>query len=174
MHRLKPTVAIFFGIVVVFALNWGGNAARAAAVSGTPAAVHGSSAPSAGSMVLTRKIGNVTVLTNARGFTLYSFGPDTPASSKCNGTCAHFWPPLKGPATAGAGVTGKLAAIKRSDGSMQATYNGRPLYTFVGDTRPGQDQGNNLKLNGGIWHVVSASGTTAPAPGASHSTPGGY
>jgi predicted lipoprotein with Yx(FWY)xxD motif len=174
MRRLKPTVAIFIGIVAVFALNWGGNPARAAAPSGTSAAVHASSTPSASSMVLARKIGRVTVLTNAKGFTLYSFGPDTPTMSKCNGACARYWPPLKGPARAGMGVTGKLSTIKRSDGSTQATYNGRPLYTFIGDTRPGQDKGNNLKLQGGVWHVVSASGTTAPAPSMSHSTSGGY
>jgi predicted lipoprotein with Yx(FWY)xxD motif len=173
MRCLKPAVAAVIGIVAIFALNWAGNPARADAASGTPAAVHAASAPRASSMVLARKIGKVTVLTNAKGFTLYSFGPDTPTRSKCNGSCAHYWPPLKGPVTAGPGVTGKLGTIRRSDGSMQATYNGHPLYTFIGDTKPGQDKGNNLVLSGGIWHVVSVSGMTAPAPSVPHSTPGG-
>jgi predicted lipoprotein with Yx(FWY)xxD motif len=172
MRCFKPAVAAVIGIVAVFALNWGQSPVRAAEASGT-SAVHTSSAPSAGGMVLARKIGKVTVLTNAKGFTLYSFGPDTPARSKCSGSCAHYWPPLKGPATAGRGVTGKLGTIKRSDGSMQATYNGHPLYTFIGDTRPGQAKGNNLVLSGGIWHVVSVSGMTARAPGGPHSTSGG-
>jgi predicted lipoprotein with Yx(FWY)xxD motif len=173
MRCLKLPVAAVIGIVAVFALNWAGNPARAAAASGAPAAVHASAAPRAGSMVLARKIGKVTVLTNAKGFTLYSFGPDTPTRSKCTGACLHYWPPLKGPVTAGPGVTGKLGTIRRSDGSMQATYNGHPLYTFIGDTKPGQDKGNNLILSGGIWHVVPASGMTAPAPSMSHRTSGG-
>jgi predicted lipoprotein with Yx(FWY)xxD motif len=117
-----------------------------------------SSAPAAGSSALkTAKIGGATVVTNAKGFTLYWFVPDTATTSKCNGSCATFWPPVKGPATAGAGVTGKLATIKRSDGSAQATYNGHPLYTYVGDHAPGQATGNGLNVNGGVWHEVTVS-----------------
>jgi predicted lipoprotein with Yx(FWY)xxD motif len=116
------------------------------------------------------------VLTNAKGFTVYSFAPDTATKSNCNGSCAHYWPPVKGPLTAGPGVTGTLATITRSDGSTQATYNGHPLYTYVSDTAPGQDKGNGLNLSGGVWHVVPVSGTAAPA---AHSSPsksksGGY
>jgi len=96
-------------------------------------------------------------VTNAKGFTLYWFVPDTATTSKCNGSCATFWPPVKGPATAGAGVTGKLATIKRADGSAQATYNGHPLYTYVGDHAPGQATGNGLNVNGGVWHEVTVS-----------------
>ena len=81
---------------------------------------------------------------------------------------------MKGPATAGAGVTGKLATITRSDGSMQATYNGRPLYTYVADSAPGQAKGNGLNLNGGVWHEVTASGAAAPAATTSASSGGGY
>src|SRR5689334_14652548 len=65
-------------------------------------------------------IGGVTVLTNSKGFTLYSFAPDTPTASHCNGTCAQNWPPVTGPATA-SGVTGTFGTIKRADGSTQAT-----------------------------------------------------
>ena len=117
-----------------------------------------SSAPAAGSSALkTAKIGGATVVTNAKGFTLYWFVPDTATTSKCNGSCATFWPPVKGPATAGAGVTGKLATIKRADGSAQATYNGHPLYTYAGDHAPGQATGNDLNVNGGVWHEVTVS-----------------
>ena len=85
-------------------------------------------------------------------------------------------PPVTGPATAGTGVTGKLAVITRSDGSKQATYDGHPLYTYVGDTAPGQAKGNGLNLSGGIWHEVTASGAAAPASsaGQSSSSGGGY
>jgi predicted lipoprotein with Yx(FWY)xxD motif len=117
-----------------------------------------SSAPAAGSSALkTAKIGGATVVTNAKGFTLYWFVPDTATTSKCNGSCATFWPPVKGPATAGTGVTGKLATITRADGSVQATYNGHPLYTYVGDHAPGQATGNGLNANGGVWHEVTVS-----------------
>jgi len=55
-------------------------------------------------------------------------------------------------------VPGKLGTIKRSDGTAQATYNGHPLYTYIGDTAPGQARGNNINLNGGLWHEMAASG----------------
>ena len=93
-----------------------------------------------------------------QGFTLYSFAPDTPSRSNCNGTCAGYWPPVTGTPAAGPGVTGKLGTIKRSDGTTQAVYNGHPLYTYIADTAPGQAHGNNLNLNGGLWHEVTVSG----------------
>ena len=139
-----------------------------AASTSSPAAAPSSSAPASGpaasgTALKTAKVGGATVLTNAKGFTLYWFAPDTATSSKCNGSCATFWPPVKGPASAGSGVTGKLGTIKRSDGSTQATYNGHPLYTYVGDHAPGQATGNGLNVNGGVWHEVTASGDAAPA-----------
>ena len=105
---------------------------------------------------------------------MHWFAPDTPTTSKCNGSCGTFWPPVKGPATAGAGVTGKLATITRSDGSVQATYNGHPLYTYSVDSAPGQAKGNGLNLSGGVWHEVTASGAAAPASSKSASSGGGY
>jgi predicted lipoprotein with Yx(FWY)xxD motif len=110
----------------------------------------------------TATISGVTVLTSAKGFTLYSFAPDTPAKSNCNGTCAQNWPPVTGPATA-PGVTGTFGTIKRSDGSAQATFDGHPLYTFAGDTAPGQAKGNGLNAAGGLWHEITTSGTAAAA-----------
>ncbi len=137
------------------------------------AAAPASSAAASSSALKTTKIGGATVLTNAKGFTLYWFAPDTPTMSKCNGSCAAYWPPVKGPATAGTGVTGKLGTITRSDGSMQATYNGHPLYTYVADSAPGQAKGNGLNLNGGVWHEVTVSGAAALAPSGSASAGGG-
>jgi predicted lipoprotein with Yx(FWY)xxD motif len=131
-------------------------------------------APASSSSALkTTTIGGAAVLTNGKGFTLYWFAPDTSTKSNCNGSCATYWPPVKGPATAGTGVTGKLATITRSDGSVQATYNGHPLYTYVGDKAPGQDKGNGLNLSGGLWHDVTVSGAAAPASSASASAGGG-
>lgn len=129
-------------------------------------------AGSGGSALKTTKIGGATVLTNAKGFTLYWFVPDTSTKSNCNGSCIRYWPPVKGPAKAGTGVKGKLGTIKRSDGSLQATYNGHPLYTYVGDSAPGQAKGNGLNLSGGVWHEVTVTGS-APQPMPSHSSSGG-
>ena len=117
----------------------------------------GPAAAGAGSL-RTATAGGATVLTNARGFTLYSFAPDTATTSHCNGSCAAYWPPVIGIPDAGPGVTGRLGTITRTGGATQATYNGHPLYTYVGDTQPGQTSGNNLNLNGGLWHEVTISG----------------
>ena len=106
----------------------------------------------------TASIGGATVLTNAKGLTLYWFVPDTATRSACYGTCAAYWPPVTGPASAGPGVTGALSTITRSDGSVQAAYDGHPLYTYIGDTAPGQANGNGITLNGGLWHEQTASG----------------
>ena len=132
-----------------------------------------STAAAAASTVKTATITGVTVLANSKGFTLYSVAPDTSTTSKCNGTCAQNWPPVQGPVTA-AGVTGKFGTIKRSDGSIQATFDGHPLYTFVGDTAPGQAKGNGLNAAGGLWHEVTTSGTAPAGSSSPGSSGGGY
>ena len=133
-----------------------------------------SPAAAAAGTVTTATIAGVTVLTNSKGFTLYSFAPDTPTTSKCNGTCAQNWPPVTGPVTA-AGIAGTFGTIKRSDDSVQATFDGHPLYTFVGDTAPGQNKGNGLNAAGGLWHEITTSGAAAPAGGSTAAAGGsGY
>ena len=157
-------------------------AAAAAAVvaacssSGIPSGTSsgGSSAHSAAAAagLKTATVGGVTVLTNAKGFTLYAFAPDTSTTSKCNGACAQNWPPVKVPTTA-SGVKGAFATIKRSDGSTQLTFRGHPLYTFVGDKSPGQASGNGINAFGGLWHEAPASGGAAPAGSSSSGSGGG-
>jgi predicted lipoprotein with Yx(FWY)xxD motif len=131
-----------------------GSSSSGGPASATPGADSGTTA--SGSALKTTTISGAAVLTNAQGLTLYWFAPDTVTTSKCNGSCAQIWPPVKGPATAGLSVPGTLSTIARSDDTTQATYDGHPLYTYVGDTRPGQANGNNLNLNGGLWHEVTA------------------
>ena len=131
--------------------------------SGPPSSASASGSAGSGVALKSVTIHSVTVVTNAQGFTLYSFAPDTATASKCTGTCAQIWPPVTGPVTAGQGVTGKLGTITRSDGSKQATYGGHPLYTYTADTSPGQANGNGINVNGGVWHEVTASGQAAPA-----------
>jgi predicted lipoprotein with Yx(FWY)xxD motif len=120
----------------------------------TPKAAPAASATAGKQVLKARQIGGVTVLTSAKGLTLYSFAPDTPAKSACYGSCAAYWPPVPGHAAAGPGVTGRLGTINRTDGSAQATYDGHPLYTYIADSAPGKDSGNNLNLNGGLWRDV--------------------
>ena len=148
-------------------------AALAAGCSAAAAGQHATAGPAtssaSSSAVKTATIGGATVLTNAKGFTVYTFAPDTMTTSKCNGTCAQIWPPVHGPVTGGSGVTGNLGTIKRADGAIQATYNGHPLYTYAADTAPGQAKGNGVNASGGIWHEVTASGAAVPAS----ATPGG-
>ncbi len=134
----------------------GGALADAGGPSGVPAA--GSGSVRAGAGLRSTAIDGLRVLTNAQGHTLYWFSPDTPTKSACNGTCAAYWPPVPGPLTAAAGITGRLGTIKRADGSTQETYDGHPLYTYAGDSAPGQANGNNLDLNGGRWHEMLVSG----------------
>ena len=105
-----------------------------------------------------RTISGQAVLTNSQGLTLYTFAPDKTNKSVCYGDCASYWPPVPGNMSAGPGVTGQIGTIKRTDGSTQATYDGHPLYTYVGDKSPGQDGGNNINLNGGLWKVVPVTG----------------
>jgi predicted lipoprotein with Yx(FWY)xxD motif len=101
-----------------------------------------------------RTISGKALLTNSKGITLYTFAPDGLNKSVCYGDCAAYWPPVPGNMSAGPGVTGKIGTITRTDGTTQATYDGHPLYTYIGDHGPGQDGGNNVNLNGGVWHVV--------------------
>jgi predicted lipoprotein with Yx(FWY)xxD motif len=144
--------------------------ASSAAASSAPAS------SASASMLGMRTINGTAVVTNSSGRTLYWFVPDTSTTSKCTGSCATYWPPLTGPVTAGTGVTGTLGTITRPDGTTQATYDGHPLYTYAGDSAPGQAKGNGLNASGGLWYEMTVSGAK-PATGTSTSTStssGGY
>ena len=161
-----PAVAAAAAVLAACSSSGTSSAGGGSTSTGSPAAA------TAGSLK-TATIGGATVLTSAKGFTLYSFAPDTPAKSNCNGACAQFWPPVKGPATA-SGVKGTFGTIKRSDGSTQATFDRHPLYTFAADTAPGQAKGNGLNEEGGVWHEITTSGAAAPVPASTSSSGGGY
>jgi predicted lipoprotein with Yx(FWY)xxD motif len=152
----------------------GSSGSSSSATTGsTPAAGGSSSAAAGGNTVSERTIGSQQVLTNSAGMTLYWFAIDTSTTSKCTGSCATYWPPVKGPLTAGSGVTGTLGTITRPDGTTQATYDGHPLYTYAADTAPGQAKGNGLNLSGGLWYEMTVSGST-PAASATATSGGGY
>jgi predicted lipoprotein with Yx(FWY)xxD motif len=107
-----------------------------------------------------------SILADAEGRTLYLFQKDKGGKSSCSGSCAKVWPPDVTTASpkAGSGVSAsKLGTVKRSDGTMQITYAGHPLYTYTADTGPGQVSGNGINSFGGIWNAVQPSGSNAPA-----------
>lgn len=100
------------------------------------------------------------VLFDGRGFVLYAFTRDH-GRSACSGACAKAWPPFfaKGKLTVGVGLKrGLLGTVKRKDGRRQVTYAGRPLYYYVGDTRPGQILCQDVFEYGGRWLIVRPSG----------------
>ena len=129
----------------------------AVAGASTPAPAATSTGTGTAAGLKTTTIGGTTILTNAKGFTLYSFAPDSPTASKCYGSCAAYWPPVTGTAPASTGLPGTVGTITRTGGAHQLTYNGHPLYTYIGDSAPGQANGNNLNLNGGLWREVPVS-----------------
>jgi predicted lipoprotein with Yx(FWY)xxD motif len=154
---LPGALAAVGGVSALALVLLGVAVAGAATAPSAPAPSSSSASAASGQALKTTQIKGVTVLTNAKGMTLYWFAPDTSTKSACYGSCAAYWPPVYGAQKAGPGVTGTLGTIKRSDGTVQATYDGHPLYTYIGDSAPGQATGNNINLNGGLWHEVLAS-----------------
>jgi predicted lipoprotein with Yx(FWY)xxD motif len=101
------------------------------------------------------------VLFDGRGYVLYAFTRDANGRSACYGACAKAWPVYyaKGILRAGTGVKRSLlGTARRRDGRRQITYAGRPLYYYVGDTRPGQILCQNVAEFGGTWLIVRPSG----------------
>ena len=92
------------------------------------------------------------MMVDHKGMTLYTFDKDSGGKSMCNDDCAKNWPPMMAPA--GAKAEGKFTPIKRDDGMMQWAYDGKPLYTFVKDEKPGEMKGDGMK---DVWHVVHES-----------------
>jgi predicted lipoprotein with Yx(FWY)xxD motif len=110
--------------------------------------------------VATSKLGKILV--DSKGRTLYLFVADTSSSSTCSGACAGAWPPLTttGKPVAGSGVKASLlGTTKRSDGTLEVTYAGHPLYYYAGDTTSGQTTGQALSQFGAPWYVLAPSGT---------------
>lgn len=119
------------------------------------------SATSSGGSSVAIKVAQIhgtSVLTNKHGDTLYWFAPDSATSSRCYSTCAAYWPPVIGTASPSSAIPGTFGTLKRTSGAEQVTYDGHPLYTYVGDSAPGQATGNRVRLNGGWWYEMKASG----------------
>ena len=163
MRKIWGAATLAALALTVFACGSSGSSSTTPAAAGSsPASSAAASSPAAsaagGTTLTARTIGGQQVVTNSAGLTVYWFAPDTSTTLKCTGSCATYWPPVKGPATAGSGVTGTLGTITRSDGTTQATYDGHPLYTYAADTAPGQAKGNGLNVSGGLWYEMTVSG----------------
>ena len=146
--RNLATGAALAGVALAFAT-------AAVATSGSASAPKASSVAAASS-----RFG--TILFDGRGFVLYTFTKDTQGRSACAGAGAKAWPPynVTRPRMGRPGnAAGRRGTIRRSDGSRQATYAGRPLYHYVGDRKPRQILCQNVSEFGGLWLVVRPNGT---------------
>jgi predicted lipoprotein with Yx(FWY)xxD motif len=102
------------------------------------------------------------ILVDSQGNTVYYFLKDKQGgkTSTCSGACAGVWPPVTGTPKGEKGAqTSKLGTVKRSDGSTQVTYNGWPLYTYTGDSKPGDTNGNDFEQFGAEWYAITPAGT---------------
>jgi predicted lipoprotein with Yx(FWY)xxD motif len=116
------------------------------------------------------------ILVNSKGLTLYLFRQDKGTTSACTAACAVNWPPLRtqGKPTAGSGANASLLGTSmRSDGKPQVTYHGHPVYSFTGDTKAGNTNGQGVNAFGGRWYVISSTGNEITASKSS-SGGGGY
>jgi predicted lipoprotein with Yx(FWY)xxD motif len=114
-----------------------------------------------------------TILVNSQGMTLYTLSTEADGTIHCTGACLTAWPPLLLPAgatapTIGPGVVGNVGTIARPDGTKQVTYNGVPVYTFIGDKAAGDITGQGVVAFGGTWFVVKV--TAAPSATATPSS----
>jgi predicted lipoprotein with Yx(FWY)xxD motif len=163
MKRIVLATVVVLGVIAFAAVT------AAASTSGT-------------TKVDVRKTSLGKILVNSKGHTLYMFAPDKHGKSTCYGSCAKYWPALlvTGKPSAGAGVKASLLGVTmRKNGTHQVTYNGHPLYTYVGDSAAGKTSGEGLNLSGGLWWAVSPAGkavknTSSSGGGGGGGYGGGY
>jgi predicted lipoprotein with Yx(FWY)xxD motif len=142
----------------------GGSTPSTAAASPSPVAA--SPSPTAAGTAATiavatdAKLGQILV--DGKGMTLYLFVADTGTASTCYTSCAQFWPPVltSGAPVAGSGAQASLlGTTTRTDGNVEVTYAGHPLYYFLKDKKPGDTTGQGVNGFGGLWWVLSPAGT---------------
>ncbi|HEY6409671.1 MAG TPA: hypothetical protein VIY29_19605 [Ktedonobacteraceae bacterium] len=167
LFHTHPLIRTCFGALAALALMLlfaacGSNASTTSSSGGGPYGHGGGTTPTVSSSSSQLKTATATVsgtsetiLTNAQGMTLYYRTSDIPPSTVCSGGCAGAWPPLvvsgSGAPTSAATLPGQLTTVADANGN-QVEYNGHPLYTFSGDTAPGQTTGNAVA---GVWFVVT-------------------
>jgi predicted lipoprotein with Yx(FWY)xxD motif len=176
--RRSPVLAAFAAAVIALVVagcgsssssSGSGTTASSGAASSNAGGAYGAATPPkttaakpTGAAVIRTTKGKLgTFLVDAKGRTLYLWKADTGMSSTCTGACAQAWPPAttSGKPTAGSGVQASmLGTTKRSDGTLEVTYAGHPLYTFSGDAQAGQTNGQDSSAFGATWYIVAPSG----------------
>ncbi len=137
---------------------YGGGSSTAATTAPSPEATNAAVVSAASAP----KLGKIIV--DSEGMTLYDFHKDKGTTSACYGACAKVWPPLTTegkPQTGEGAMPSKLGTTKRSDGTIQVTYAGHPLYLYVADTKPGDAKGNDFSQFGAQWYALKPSGEEA-------------
>ena len=169
----RLTALLALGVLALAACggsSYGGSAATQPSAS--------KAAATSGAAVATGQTDVGTVLVDGSGKTLYAFAADAKDHSNCSGSCAQYWPPVtvaKGSPTASKDVSATVGTTTRSDGSMQLTVNGWPMYTYAGDAAAGDATGQGKNLSGGLWWVVDPSGAwVKKAASTSSGGKGGY
>ena len=181
MTRTLPVIAIF-AIGAALAVGGCGGSSDSSASSGGGGAygsggetgsttnakseTGGGEAASGGGVVAVAKSPELgtAIVVDSKGFTLYDFHKDKGTKSACYGACASTWPPLTtsgAPHAMSGAEASKLGTTKRSDGTLQVTYAGHPLYTYVGDTKPGEAKGNDFSSFGAQWYALKPNGEEA-------------
>ena len=161
-HRLLAALAPAAAAVAIASCGGGSGGSPHA----TPTPRSGASGSGATITLTQSKLGSY--LSDGKGRSLYLFEADKGTSSTCSSACASIWPPLtaSGAVKPGTGVSASLLGItKRTDGSAEVTYNGHPLYYYVGDDRRGQTTGQGLNQFGAKWYLVAANGNKIHSDG---------
>src|ERR1700749_760511 len=104
-----------------------------------------------------------TILTTLKGKTLYSLSVETKGMFVCTGTCLASWKPLLVPDGVKPKGPVKLGTVERPNGKTQVTYKGRPLYSFNGDVKAGEANGEGIK-DVGTWHAAKVGNVSPPPP----------
>ena len=169
--RLAAGVTGAVGVAVLAAAcSSGGSSSSTGAASSSPAGASSSgSAAASGSgktVITTASSSGNTFLTSGSGRAIYLWAKDTGDASTCTGACAGAWPPVTATGTvtaSGSAMASDLGTITRSDGTKQVTYDGHPLYYFVGDSGSGTATGQGSDNFGAKWWLVSPTGTDVTA-----------
>ena len=166
--------------VLVAACASGTSSTGAAAGSSSAPAASGSAAAggssSGSSVITTATASGGTILTDGSGRAVYLWAKDSGGMSSCTGACAGAWPPVtaSGTVTASGGAkSSDLGTITRSDGTKQVTYDGHPLYYYVGDSGPGMSSGQGSDQFGAKWWLVAPTGSDVTASVSSFTVSGG-
>lgn len=169
MSNSLPTrlpMAVKLGVPLAAALlaaACGSSTSSSTSGGGTSAGASSPAGAAGGSMVITTKSGSAgTFLTDGSGRAVYLWAKDSMNKSECSGACASHWSPVpaNGQVTAsGSATASDLGSITRSDGSKQVTYDGHPLYYYIGDSGPGQTNGQGSDDFGAKWWLITPSGT---------------